>query len=130
MDELLRVINSDKAYETYQACLNEIILLNQNFKQALTEVKTLIENPIFVPVDLSKDYSELEEDKKMQVALEMLNNPSFQKNCCKILMDEYKQVVESDSTMKLVDNLLGFSKYLEKAIKTGIGCNHKYEEGK
>ena len=55
-----------------------------------------------------------------------MNKPDFQKDCSKILIADYKRLVESDSLIGALDKLFNISGYFESAIERSIGCDHKY----
>lgn len=84
-------------------------------------------------IELPKDktivesYRELDTDSKFDVALALMNESEFQKDCSKILIDDFKRIAKSDSTLNAIDKLFNFSKYFEGALERGIGLDHKYE---
>lgn len=75
---------------------------------------------------IAEQYEELDVDGKFDTALALMNEPSFQNNCSKILINDFKRIVKSDPTLNAIDNLFNFSRYYEKALERGIGCDHKY----
>ncbi len=84
-------------------------------------------------VDFPKDktivesYQELSAEDKFKTALDLMNEPDFQKDCSQILVDDYKRLAKSDPFIGAIDKTLNISGYFEKLLKQGIGCNHKYE---
>ena len=76
---------------------------------------------------ISENYDSLEEDEKKAVVLNLLNNADFQKKCCEIMAGDFKRLVNSDAILKAIDNLTGLSRYFDRMVRLGIGCNHKYE---
>lgn len=79
---------------------------------------------------IAEQYEELDTDSKFDVALTLLNDPSFQKNCCKILIEDMKRIVNSDPALSAVDKLFNISKFFETALERGIGCDHVYKISK
>ena len=83
-------------------------------------------------IDLLEDktivemYRELDADKKFESALDLMNEPDFQKDCSQILINDYKRLVKSDSFIGALDKLLNVSGCFERLLEQGIGCNHKY----
>lgn len=73
-----------------------------------------------------EQYEELDTDSKFNTALALMNEPSFQKDCSEILLADMKRIVESDSTLSAINKLFNITGYYEKALKQGIGCDHKY----
>lgn len=74
-----------------------------------------------------ESYKELDTDKKFYMALALMNEPEFQKDCSKILIDDYKRLAKSDPVIGALDKLLNVGGYFERALAHGIGCDHKYE---
>lgn len=127
INEILFLMNDEKEYDHYMDCLQQLVEYYMVVYSALEDVKKNIKIPVDEQADFSKGYDALPEEKKMDVALGMLNNPIFQKNCAKILTSDYKRIAKSDPTVGAIDALFGISKYFEKLIEQGIGCKHRYE---
>lgn len=79
---------------------------------------------------IEEQYKELDADDKFDAALALLNEPSFQKDCCKIMIEDFKRIANSDPALSAVDKLFNISGYFEKALEFGIGCDHRYEASK
>lgn len=77
-----------------------------------------------------ESYRELNTDNKFDTALALMNEPDFQRDCSKILIDDYRRLAKSDPVIGALDKLLNMSGYFEKALAQGIGCDHKYEAQK
>lgn len=74
-----------------------------------------------------ENYRALNADNKFDTALALMNEPDFQKDCSKILVNDYKRLAKSDPLIGALDKVLNVSGYFERAIAQSIGCNHKYE---
>ena len=66
------------------------------------------------------------EDEKKQIVLNLINNPDFQKKCCEIMSCDMKRNINADDTLKALDQLFNFGKYIDEFIEAGIGCDHEY----
>ena len=71
-------------------------------------------------------YEELDADGKFDTALALMNESSFQKDCSKILIDEYKRLAKTDPVIGALDKVLNIGGYFEGVLERGIGCDHKY----
>lgn len=127
VNEILYIMNDEKEYDHYMDCLQQLVEYYMVVYSALEDVKKNIAIPMDEKADFSKGYDALPEEKKMDVALGMLNNPTFQKNCAKVLASDYKRIVNSDPVAGIIDALLGISEKYEKLVENGIGCDHVYE---
>lgn len=79
---------------------------------------------------IAEQYEELDSDSKFDTALALMNESPFQKDCSEILLADMKRTVKSDPTLSAINKLFNITGYFEKAIKLGIGCDHKYEVSK
>ena len=75
---------------------------------------------------ISEKYDALDDDEKKYIVLNLMNNPDFQKKCCEILCRDMKRCINDDATLKALDQLFGVSKYFDRLISAGIGCDHEY----
>ena len=75
---------------------------------------------------IAEEYKELDAEGKFDTALALMNESDFQKDCSEILFADMKRIVESDPTLSAINKLFNITGYYEKAIKLGIGCDHKY----
>ena len=129
---MLYTLNSEESFDYVIKEIDNCIAQWQLLEAYLVELKTkLVTGEYNVTGVINKEtvsekYDCLEEAEKKEVVLELINNPDFQKKICQIMSDELKKVIKSDNTMKALDQLLGFSKYIDELIEQGIGCNHKY----
>lgn len=73
-----------------------------------------------------EQYEELDTDSKFDVALALMNRSSFQKDCSKILIDDYKRLAKTDPVIGALDKVLNIGGYFERVLAQGIGCDHKY----
>lgn len=131
--DLLDVMNSEKKYEDTIKALDEYVAYYQLMQAYLMNLKEKLELGDFISnKEISKDtiledYNDLKEDEKKAVVLNLMNNADFQKKYCEILAVDFKRIVNSDATLKAIDNLIGVSRYFDRMVYLGIGCNHKYE---
>lgn len=94
---------------------------------ALLKLYGIINFPDSATDDIVGDYERLDAPQKKETALKLLNNGDFQRDCCDILVDDMKRIVENDSTLKALDNLFGIIKHFKSYVRLGIGTDHKYE---
>lgn len=73
-----------------------------------------------------EQYEELDTDSKFDVALALMNRSSFQKDCSKILIGDYKRLAKTDPVIGALDKVLNIGGYFERVLAQGIGCDHKY----
>lgn len=131
--DLLDVMNCEKKYEDTIKALDEYVAYYQLMQAYLMNLKEKLESgDFFSNKEINKDtiledYNDLKEDEKKAVVLNLMNNADFQKKCCEILAVDFKRIVNSDATLKAIDNLIGVSRYFDRMVYLGIGCNHKYE---
>lgn len=74
-----------------------------------------------------EDYEKLSENQKKEIALRLLNNAEFQKDCCEILVSDMERIAKSDETVKAINDVFNITGWCKNLIKQGIGMNHKYE---
>ena len=121
-NNLLDIMNDEILFKQYCIMFNEYERryneLNLAFKRVYLALKNKNENEI---KEFVSDYVKLPEEHKKQVALNMLNQPDFQRNCCDILVKEYERNVKTDSTLAALDKALGLGKYFRNLVEKGIG---------
>lgn len=133
MRHVLSMMNSDKAFEKTMKNIDTYIAYYQLMQAYLEDLKDCLESGNYVTSSIiSKDiilevYNNLEDGEKKSVILDSMNNADFQRKCSEILVCDFKRIVNSNPSLKVIDNLIGLSKYFDQAIQLGIGCNHKYE---
>lgn len=133
MRHVLSMMNSDKVFEKTMKNIDTYIAYYQLLQAYLEDLKGCLESGDYVASSIiSKDtisevYDNLEEGEKKSVVLNLMNNAGFQRKCSEILVCDFKRIVNSDPSLKVIDNLIGLSKYFDQAIRLGIGCAHKYE---
>lgn len=76
---------------------------------------------------ITEQYKELNEKDRFDTALALMNEPSFQKDCSKILINDYKRIAKSDPTIRALEKVLNVGGHLENLLQQGIGSDHKYE---
>lgn len=79
---------------------------------------------------IAEQYERLDAEQKFDMALALMNKRDFQRDCSKILIDDFKRIAKSDPTLNAIDKLFNFSRYFEGALERGIGLDHKYEVSK
>lgn len=73
------------------------------------------------------NYEKLTDDQKKEIALRLLNNGEFQKDCCEILVSDMERIAKSDATVKAINDVFNITGWCKNLIKQGIGMNHHYE---
>lgn len=132
MRHVLSMMNSDKTFEKTMKSIDTYIAYYQLLQAYLVDLKECLESGSYIVaaginVDtISENYDSLEEDEKKAVVLNLMNNPDFQKKCCEILCRDMKRCINDDATLKVLDQLFGVSKYFDRLISAGIGCDHEY----
>lgn len=133
ISDLFEMMNSEGKFENAMKNVDQYVAWYQLIQAYLMNLKEKLESGDFISNKeiskdtILKDYNDLKEDEKKAVVLNLMNNADFQKKCCEILAVDFKRVVNSDATLKAIDNLTGVSRYFDKMVRLGIGCNHKYE---
>lgn len=129
VSDIRKLLN--KSAKEYEQWNNEMNTLVEHYAMMLKTVELLYKGIDAMLLDdekcFSSDYDKLTDEHRKRVALELLNNNDFQKNCCEILVKDYKRIVKSNDLLTVLDSVLGLGKYYEKCIQTGFGCDHKYE---
>lgn len=127
LQDVLHITNTQEIVDNYcdlaKTYADAYILLSEVIRKIYANLNA----PTDAVGDIVSDYKELSADQKKVVALDLLNNGDFQKDCCNILVKDFERVASENPTVKVLDNLLGFSKYFKRCINLGIGCDHKYE---
>lgn len=132
VSSLLNGLNSEEGFEEAIKEIDDCIAQWQLLESYLLELKTrlvTVEYNATSVVDkdtISEKYDELKDDDKRYVVLNLMNNPDFQKKCCEILCSDMKRCINDDATLKALDQLFGVSKYFDRLISAGIGCDHEY----
>lgn len=130
--QLLNMLNSEETFEAVLKNIDDCIARYQLLEAYLVELKTKLitgEYNIAGEIDkntISEKYDDLKEDDKKDVVLNLMNNGDFQKKCCEILSSDMKRCINTDATLRTLDRIFGVSKYFDRLISTGIGCNHQY----
>lgn len=124
LNEIYDLLTKEEVASKYLEELRKTIMFYLEYHNVLCKLFGLKE-----PKDktVTEKYKELDDDSKFNTALELMNEPSFQKDCSKILINDFKKVAKSDQTLSAIDKLFNISGYFEKALERGIACNHKYE---
>lgn len=129
---LLKTLNSEEEFESLIKELDEDAAYYQLMASYLLEVKSKLDSGKYrttgaIDKDtISEKYDALDEDEKKHIVLNLMNNPDFQKKCCEILCSDMKRCINDDATLKALDQLFGVSKYFDRLISAGIGCDHEY----
>ena len=130
--ELLNLLNSEDVFEATLENVDDYIARYQLWQSYLLELKTRLvtgEYRATGAIDkdtISEKYAALDDDEKKYIVLNLMNNPDFQKKCCEILCCDMKRCINDDATLKALDQLFGVSKYFDRLISAGIGCDHEY----
>ena len=132
ISSMLCALNSedcfDQAIKEFDDCIAQWQLLEAYLAELKTKLVTGECNVVGVmnKDTVSEKYNQLKDDDKRHVVLNLMNNPDFQKKCCEILCSDMKRCINDDATLKALDQLFGVSKYFDRLISAGIGCDHKY----
>lgn len=133
VSDLFEMMNSEEKFENAMKNIDQYVAWYQLMQAYLQELKMILDKPECISTrginkeTVSEDYDCLEEDEKKAVALNLINNPNFQKKYCEIMCCDIKRNINSDATLKALDQLFEISNYMDRFIKAGIGCDHKYE---
>lgn len=119
--------NEKDKVDKYVNELRRMILDNLRYHNALCKLLGI--EPL-KDKTIAEQYEDLDAEDKYDTALALMNEPSFQKDCSEILLADMKRIVESDPTLSAINKLFNITGYYEKALKQGIGCDHKYEVSK
>lgn len=103
--------------------LRKLLLTNLRYHNALCKVLGV--EPI-KEQSIIEQYEELDTDGKFDTALALMNEPSFQKDCSQILIDDCKRIAKSDPVIGALNKVLNIGGYFERVLERGIGCDHKY----
>lgn len=131
-DSMLYALNSEGRFDQKLKEIDNHIAQWQLLESYLLELKTRLvtgEYNAASAIDkdtISEKYDDLKENDKKYVVLTLMNNPDFQKKCCEILCCDMKRCINDDATLKALDQLFGVSKYFDRLISAGIGCDHEY----
>lgn len=129
---MLYTLNSEDRFDQKIKEIDDRIAQWQLLESYLLELKTRLvtgEYRVTGAIDkdiISEKYNILDEDEKKHIVLNLMNNPDFQKKCCEILCCDMKRCINDDATLKVLDQLFGVSKYFDRLISAGIGCDHEY----
>lgn len=88
VSEILYLMNDEKEYDHYMDCLQQLIEYYMVAYSALNDLKKNISIPVDEKADFSDAYNALPEEKKMEVALGLLTNPTFVKSYAKVLTND------------------------------------------
>lgn len=116
--------------ESVTAYCNDLIAYTNKLiavAKALPNVYKMVNAPTDAVDDIVCEYDKLDEDKKKETALKLMNNGAFQKDCCEILVGDVERLVNENPTLKAIDNSFNIIGWYKKNIERGIGMNHKYE---
>lgn len=126
-NELIILLQQDGGAEYYiQHLLNHVSDVIAK-TDAIAKLANLLKTPCDDSEEIENKYSSMDDDEKKATALRLLNNPDFQKDCTEIMYLDFKKIIDSNSSFKALDSLLGISKWYKQNIERGIGLNHKYE---
>ena len=115
--------------ESVTAYCNDLIAYTNKLiavAKALPKVYKMVNAPTDAVDDIVCEYDKLDEDKKKETALKLMNNGAFQKDCCEILVGDVERLVNENPTLKAIDNSFNIIGWYKKNIERGIGMNHKY----
>lgn len=116
--------------ESVTAYCNDLIAYTNKFiaiAKALPKLYKMVNAPTDAVNDIVCEYDKLDEDKKKETALKLMNNGAFQKDCCEILVGDVERLVNENPTLKAIDNTFNIINWYKKNVERGIGMNHKYE---
>jgi hypothetical protein len=127
VDNIKAACASKTNIEACNQALHEKADITIKISNALTQVYENVNNPITASCDdIMRDYDKLKKENKKMLALTLLNNNTFQKDCCEIMIADLKREIAEDQSLKAVDSMFNISGFLEKCLCNGIGLNHTY----
>lgn len=126
LKEIFAFLTTDKKEEIdgYVFELRNTILTYLKFHNAFCKLLKI--EPLKSETIIER-YRELDKDSKFNLAFELMNEPDFQKDCSRILINNYKRQAKSDPMIGAIDKVLNIGSYFERALAQSIGCEHKYE---
>lgn len=122
--ELIKVLILDEKEKIeYINEVRRMILSHMKFHNAMCKLLG-----VELPKDktIAEEYEKLNPEKRFDAALALMNKPAFQKDCSKILIEDFKRVAKSDPLIGALDKMFNISGCFESAIEHSIGCDHKY----
>jgi hypothetical protein len=127
----IKMVCSNKA--NLNACKEALIEkanISIKIADAITELYNNLNNPSVAScADIMGDYDKLNEEKKKELALGLLNNGTFQRDCCEILIADMERIITENPTLKNLDNIFNLTGFYQKCLRDGIGLNHTYIVG-
>lgn len=127
LDEITYLIRNEDTVTEYCSGLVKYANKYNTLAKALPKLFKMINEPTDTVNDIVREYDKLDEDKKKEATLKLMNNSVFQKDCCEILVGDFERIVEENPTLKLLNDTLGISKWYRKNVALGIGCDHEYK---
>lgn len=97
------------------------------FINSMKKLYEMIDMPTDTVDEIVCDYNKLDEDKKKEITLKLMNNGTFQKDCCKILVGDMERLVKESPTLKNINDTFNIVGWYKRNVERGIGMNHKYE---
>lgn len=116
--------------ESVTAYCNDLIAYTNKFiaiAKALPKLYKMVNAPTDAVDDIVSEYDKLDEDKKRETALKLMNNGAFQKDCCEILVGDVERLVNENPTLRVINDGFNIIGWYKKNVERGIGMNHKYE---
>jgi hypothetical protein len=130
IDNIKMVCSSMANLNACKEALIEKANISIKIADAITEIYNNLNSPSAAScADIMGDYDKLDEEKKKELAIELLNNGTFQKDCCEILISDMERIIAENSTLKNLDNIFNLTGLYKNCLKDGIGLNHTYIVG-
>lgn len=127
LNEITYLLESAESVSEYCQRLIAYADMNLAVAKALPKLYKMVNAPTDAVDDIVREYDKLDEDKKKETALKLMNNGAFQKDCCEILVGDVERLINENPTLKAIDNTFNIINWYKKNLKRGIGMNHKYE---
>lgn len=127
IEQLSLLMTSKEAVDDYKKLLEEHIRTCHVATGAMSKLYEYVNNLTNYTDFIVGNYKKLTDDQKKEIALKLLNNGEFQKDCCEILVSDMERIAKSDATVKAINDVFNITGWCKNLIKQGIGMNHHYE---
>ena len=127
IEQLSLLMTSKEAVDDYKKLLEEHIRTCHVAIGAMSKLYEYVNNLTNDTDFIVGNYEKLTDAQKKEIALRLLNNNVFQKDCCNILVSDVEKIIKENPTLKAINDTFNIVGFYKKNIERGIGMNHKYE---
>ena len=128
INNVVSLIVSQENLKEYVNSIDIVLKRYSLLVKALADICNIMNDTMDGVSDLVCDYNKLDTDEKKEATLKLMNNSTFQKDCCEILVGDMERIVEEDTTVKAFNDMFNITGWYKKLIKQGIGLNHEYKK--